>query len=45
MNNAEKEAIKNEQSREIANQEWTIQRKRQSRMDNPEKLAIFGTLN
>jgi hypothetical protein len=40
MDNPEKEAIKNGQSRERGNQEWTIQRKRQSRMDNPEKEAI-----
>jgi hypothetical protein len=40
MDNPEKEEIKNGQSRETGNQEWTIQRKRQSRMDNPEKEAI-----
>jgi hypothetical protein len=40
MDNPEKLAIKNGQSRERGNQEWTIQRKRQSRMDNPEKEAI-----
>jgi hypothetical protein len=40
MDNPEKEAIKNGQSRETGNQEWTIQRNRQSRMDNPEKEAI-----
>jgi hypothetical protein len=46
MDNPEKTegAIKNGQSRENrgGNQEWTIQRKQreQSRMDNPEELAI-----
>jgi hypothetical protein len=40
MDNPEKEAIKNGQSRERGNEEWTIQRKRQLRMDNPEKLEI-----
>jgi len=49
MNNPEntERAIKNEQSREYlrGNQKWTIQRipKGQSKMDNPEKLATYGT--
>jgi hypothetical protein len=36
MDNPEKEAIKNGQSRERGNKEWTIQRNWQSRMENPE---------
>jgi hypothetical protein len=40
MDNPEKLAIKNGQSRERGSQEWTIQKNWQSRMDNPEKLAI-----
>jgi hypothetical protein len=43
MDNPEKGAIKNGQSREKGNQEWTIQRKGQSRMNNPEKRATLGT--
>ena len=38
-----KGAIKNGQSRETGNQEWTIQRNGQSRMDNPEKRATLDT--
>jgi hypothetical protein len=40
MDNPDKAAIKNGQSRETGNQEWTIQRNWQSRMDNPKKEAI-----
>ena len=40
MDNPEKEAIKNGQSRETDNQEWTIQRNWQSKIDNAEKEAI-----
>ena len=40
MDNPERQAIKNEQSRETGNKEWTIQRDRQYRMDNPERQAI-----
>jgi len=36
-------AIKNGQSRDKGNQEWTIQRQRQSRMDNPETKATLDT--
>ena len=34
-----KRATENEQSRDTGNQEWTIQRYRQRRMNNPEKQA------
>jgi hypothetical protein len=40
MENPEKEAMKNGQSRVRGNKEWTIQRNWQSRMENPEKEAI-----
>jgi hypothetical protein len=46
MDNPERQAIQNGQSRETGNKEWTIQRDRpkqrgrQERMDNPERQAI-----
>ena len=45
MDNPETKAIKNGQSRDKGNQEWTNQRQRQSRMDNPETKATLDTQN